>query len=65
MQEYYIAFKASKNAFCKYQEECTQREEAYGEKAAQKAETMHEKIQRYQQKANRHNTELTYHKGAR
>ena len=30
-------------------------EEAYGEKATPKVESMHEKLQRYQEKADKHN----------
>jgi len=33
-----------------YQKACAKWEEAYGEKATPKAETMHEKIKRYQKK---------------
>lgn len=51
-----------------YQKQCAKWEEAYGEKATPKAETMHEKIQRYQEKADRHNASQPYRsrdKGAR
>lgn len=43
-------------------------EEAYGEKATPKAETMHEKIQRYKEKADKQNASQPYRnrdKGAR
>lgn len=60
VQEFYTALKVSQNSFYKYQEECAKWKEAYGEKATQKAETMHEKIQRYQQKVDRQNDGQTY-----
>ena len=43
-------------------------EEAYGEKATPKTETMHEKLQRYQEMADRQNASQPYRsrdKGAR
>lgn len=51
-----------------YQKECAKWEEAYKEKTVPKAETLHEKIQRYQEKVDRQNTNQTYQsrdKGAR
>ena len=51
-----------------YQKECAKWEEVYGEKATPKAETMHEKIQRYKEKVDRQNTNQPYQhrdKGAR
>ena len=51
-----------------YQKECAKWEESYGEKATPKAETMHEKLQRYQEMADRQNASQLYRnrdKGAR
>jgi len=51
-----------------YQKECAKWEEAYGEKATPKAETMHDKIQRYKEKVDRQNASQPYRsrdKGAR
>lgn len=49
-------------------QECAKWNEAYGEKATPKAESMHEKLQRYQEKADRQNASQPYRnsdKGAR
>ena len=51
-----------------YEKECAKWEEVYGEKATPKAESMHEKLQRYQEKADRQNASQPYRsrdKGAR
>lgn len=51
-----------------YQKECAKWEEAYGEKATPEVETMHDKIKRYQGKADRLNTSQPHRnrdKGAR
>ena len=68
VQDFYTAFYTAQRATDAYQKECAKWEEAYGEKATPKAETMHEKIKRYQEKADRHNTNRPYQsrdKGAR
>lgn len=56
VQEFYTAQRATDA----YQKECAKWEETYGEKATPKAETMHEKIKRYQEKADRQNTNQPY-----
>lgn len=53
VQDFYTAFHTAQRATDTYQKECAKWEETYGEKATPKAETMHEKLQRYQEKANR------------
>lgn len=68
VQDFYTAFYTAQRATDAYQKECDKWEEAYGEKASPKAETMHEKIQRYQEKADRQNASRPYRsrdKGAR
>ena len=55
-------------SFNREEVECAKWEEAYGEKASPKSETMHEKIQRYKEKADRQNASQPYRsrdKGAR
>ncbi|MEE1029007.1 MAG: MobA/MobL family protein, partial [Agathobacter sp.] len=68
VQDFYTAFYAAQHATDVYQKECAKWEEAYGEKATPKAETMHDKIKRYQEKADRRNASQPYRsrdKGAR
>lgn len=68
VQDFYGAFYAAQNAFDQYQHDCAKWDEVYGEKATSKAETIHEKIQRYQEKVDRQNTNRQYQnkdKGAR
>ena len=51
-----------------YQKECAKLEKDFGEQTTPKAETMHEKLQRYQEKADRQNSNRPYQnrdKGAR
>ena len=60
--------KSRRRATEAYQQECTMWEETYGEKATPKAETMHEKLQQYKEKVDRHNANQPYRsrdKGAR
>ena len=68
VQDFYTAFYTAKCATDAYQNECAKWEEAYGEKATPKAETMHEKIQKYKEKVDRQNVNRPYQsrdKGAR
>ena len=68
VQDFYTAFYTAKRATDAYQIECAKWEEAYGEKSTPKAETMHEKIQRYREKVDRQNASQPYRgrdKGAR
>ena len=68
VQDFYTAFYTTQRATDAYQKECAKWEETYGEKATPEAETMHEKIKRYQEKADRHNASQPYRnrdKGAR
>ena len=68
VQDFYTAFYTAQRATDAYQKECAKWEEAYGEKASPKSETMHEKIQRYKEKADRQNASQPYRsrdKGAR
>lgn len=68
VQDFYTAFYTAQRAIDAYQKECAKWDETYGEKATPKAETMHEKIKRYQEKADRQNASHTYQswdKGAR
>lgn len=68
VQDFYTAFYTAKRATDAYQHECANWEEAYGEKATPKAETMHEKIQRYKEKVDRQYASQPYRsrdKGAR
>ena len=65
---FYTAFYTAQRAIDVYQKECAKWEEAYGEKATPKVESMHEKLQRYQEKADRQNASQPYlnrDKGAR
>lgn len=55
VQNFYTAFYTAQCATDAYQKECAKRDEAYEETATPKAETMHEKILRYQEKADRQN----------
>ena len=68
VQDFYTAFYTAQHATEAYQKECAKWDEAYGEKSTPKAETMHDKIKRYQEKANIQNANHSYHsrdKGAR
>ena len=68
VQDFYTAFYTAKRATEAYQNECAKWEEVYGENATPKIETMHEKIRRYQEKADRQNANRSYQsrdKGAR
>ena len=60
VQDFYTAFHTAQRATDTYQKECAKWEETYGEKATPKAETMHEKLQRYQEKADRQNANQPY-----
>lgn len=60
VQDFYTAFYTAQRAIDAYQKECAKWEEAYGEKAAPKVETMHDKIQRYKEKADRQNANQPY-----
>ena len=60
VQDFYTAFYTAQRTTDAYQKECAKWDEAYGEKAAPKAETMHEKIQRYKEKADRQNANRPY-----
>ena len=60
VQDFYKAFYTAQRATDAYQKECAKWEEAYGEKATPKAETMHDKIKRYQEKADRLNASQPY-----
>jgi hypothetical protein len=60
VQDFYTAFYTAQRATDAYQKECAKWKETYGEKATPKAETMHEKIKRYQEKADRHNASQPY-----
>ncbi|MBP3324864.1 MAG: MobA/MobL family protein, partial [Coprococcus sp.] len=68
VQDFYTAFYTAQRANDAYEKECAKWEEVYGEKATPKAESMHEKLQRYQEKADRQNASQSYRsrdKGAR
>ena len=68
VQDFYTAFYTAQRATEVYQKECAKWEESYGEQATPKSETMHEKIQRYKEKVDRHNANQPYRgrdKGAR
>ena len=68
VQDFYAAYYTAKRATEAYQKECAKWDEAYGENATPKAETMQEKIQRYKEKADRQNANQPYQskdKGAR
>ena len=68
VQDFYTAFSPAQRASDAYHKECAKWKEAYGKKATPKAETMHEKLQRYQEKADRLNVSQPYRnrdKGAR
>ena len=68
VQDFYTSFYTAQRATDAYQKECAKWDEAYGEKASPKAETMHEKIQRYKEKADMQNASQPYQsidKGAR
>ena len=68
VQDFYTALYTAQRATDAYQKECAKWEESYGEKVTPKTETMHEKIKRYQEKADRQNASHTYQsrdKGAR
>ena len=68
VQDFYTAFYTAQRATDAYQKECAKRDETYGEKASPKVDTMHEKIQRYRENADRQNASQPYRsrdKGAR
>lgn len=68
VQDFYTAFYTAQRATEAYQKGCAKWEKSYGEKATPKAETMHEKLQRYQEMADRQNASQPYRsrdKGAR
>lgn len=53
VQDFYTAFYTAQRATDTYQKECAKWDEVYGEKDTPKAETIHEKIERYEEKAER------------
>lgn len=68
VQDFYTAFYTAQRATDAYQKECAKWEKDFGEQTTPKAETMHEKLQRYQEKADRQNSNRPYQnrdKGAR
>jgi hypothetical protein len=68
VQDFYTAFYTAQRVTDAYQKECAKWEETYGEKATPEAETMHDKIKRYQEKSDSHNASQPYRnrtKGAR
>ena len=68
VQDFYTAFYTAQRATDAYQRECDKWDETYGEKSTPKAESMHEKLQRYQEKSDRQNASQPYRsrdKGAR
>lgn len=68
VQDFYTAFYTAQRANDAYQKECAKWDETYGQKSTPKAGTMHEKIQRYKEKADRQNASQPYRsrdKGAR
>ena len=67
-QDFYTAFYTAQRAANAYQNECTKWDETYGEKATPKDETIHEKLQRYKETADRQNIRQPFQnrdKGAR
>ncbi len=68
VQDFYTAFYTAQRATEAYQKECAKWEKDFGEQTTPKAETMQEKLQRYQEKADRQNASQPYlrrDKGAR
>lgn len=68
VQDFYTAFYTAQRVTAAYQKECAKWEEIYREKATPKSETIHAKIQRYREKADRQNANQPYRsrdKGAR
>ena len=68
VQDFYTAFYTAQRVTDTYQKECAKWEEIYREKATPKSETIHAKIQRYREKADRQNANQPYRsrdKGAR
>ncbi len=61
VQDFYTAFYTAQRAFDAYQKKSAKWDEAYGEKATPIAETMHEKLQRCKEKADRQNANQHYH----
>lgn len=55
VQDFYTAYHTAKRAIEAYQNEYAKWEETYREKVTPKAETMHDKIKRYQEKTDRLN----------
>lgn len=68
VQDLYTAFYTAQRVTDAYQKECAKWDEAHRKKATPKAESMHEKLQRYQEMADRQNASQLYRsrdKGAR
>jgi len=68
VQDFYTTFYTAQRATDTYQKACTKWEKDFGEKNTPKVETIHEKIQRYQEKADKQNAYRPYQsrdKGAR
>ena len=68
VQNFYTAFYTAQRATDAYKKACVKWEKDFGEQTTPKAETMHEKLQRYQEKADRQNSNRPYQsrdKGAR
>lgn len=68
VQDFYTAFYTAQCAANAYQNECTNWDETYGEKTTPKAKTMHEKLQRYKETADKQNISQPFQnrdKGAR
>ena len=60
VQDFYTAFYTAQRATEAYQKECAKWEKDFGEQTTPKAETMQEKLQRYQEKADRQNASQPY-----
>ena len=60
VQDFYTALYTAQNALYRYHEDCTKWEASYGEKSTQKAETVHERLQRHKEKVDRQKSKNDY-----
>lgn len=59
VQEFYNTFRTSEDAYRKYQKDCSEWEDAYGENAKPKKESFSERLQRYQKQVSEQNRSHT------
>lgn len=66
MQEFYIAYRTSQQAYYEYQDEVTTWENTYGETAHQKTESVSGRLQKLKEEADKQSSDtFNYHYSSR